>query len=98
MQISLFYSPKIWDVAAGVLLVKEAGGDVKVRGENTRGWTAFTSFAPKDGKLQELYDWRGTVLAGDQFVTEYVSRRLVRRPRLLFRFVRWLKDLRGNIR
>jgi len=98
MQISLFYSPKIWDVAAGVLLVKEAGGDVRVRGKNTRGWQPFTSFAPRDVKLQELYDWRGTVLAGDQFVTEYVSRRLVHRPRLLFRFVRWLKDLRRNIR
>ena len=98
MQISLFYSPKIWDVAAGVLLIKEAGGEVKVRGKNTRGWQSLTSFGPTGSKLQDLYDWRGTVLAGDRFATEYVSRRLVYRPRLLFRLVRWLKDLRGNIK
>ena len=78
--------------------MKEGGGDVRVRGKKTHGWQPFTSFAPRDGKLQELYDWNGTVLAGDRFVTEYVSRRLVHRPRLLFRLVRWLKDLRGNIR
>jgi myo-inositol-1(or 4)-monophosphatase len=98
MQISLFYSPKIWDVAAGVLLVKEAGGDVRVRTQTTHGWEPFISFGSGTTTLQELYDWRGTILAGDQNITQYVSRRLIYRRRLLFRLIRWLKDKRGNDR
>ena len=98
MQISLFYSPKIWDVAAGVLLVKEAGGDVRIRTKNTNGWAPFISFVPGTATLQELHDWQGAILAGDQNIAQYVSRRLIYRRRLWFRFVRWLKDLTGNMR
>jgi fructose-1,6-bisphosphatase/inositol monophosphatase family enzyme len=31
LQYGIFWSPKIWDVAAGVLLVREAGGEIACR-------------------------------------------------------------------
>ena len=48
-QYAVFGAPKIWDVAAGALVVVEAGGAVLVRYRGSRRWQSLTSFYPEDG-------------------------------------------------
>jgi len=61
LRFGLWESPKIWDVAAGMLLVHEGGGSVLV----TRAgrWEPFESFQAPGRR--SLKDWRGSVLAGE---------------------------------
>ena len=47
-QYVAFGGAKIWDVAAGVLIVMEAGGSVLVRSRKSRRWEPLTSFYPED--------------------------------------------------
>lgn len=61
LQYALFGSPRIWDVAAGVLLVQEAGGAV-FTDQNGR-WRRLTRFERPPGR--PLRDWRQAVIAGD---------------------------------
>jgi myo-inositol-1(or 4)-monophosphatase len=63
-QYAAFAGPRVWDVAAGVLLVREAGGEALTwRG---RRWRRFDRFAPppprKDGNPTTLRDWARPVL------------------------------------
>ena len=47
-QYVAFGGAKIWDVAAGALIVMEAGGSVLVRSGRSRRWETLTSFYPED--------------------------------------------------
>lgn len=63
-QYAAFVRPRAWDVAAGILLVREAGGAALTweRG----GWRPFDRFAPparrRDGKVPTLRDWGRPIL------------------------------------
>lgn len=77
-RYSIFRRPWLWDVAAGVLLVKEAGGSVmKWNGE---GWDPFVRFepmsSPKDPKELSLRHWNGTVLIGGSQSAGFVAERV----------------------
>ena len=56
----------VWDVAAGIGLVREAGGEVLLGGSG--GWERFERFEPpraSDGSALSLRDWHRPVLLGD---------------------------------
>ena len=82
-QYAYFGGPKLWDVAAGVLLVREAGGHALTL---SRGrWTSLDRFvAPgpdKDGKPRTLRHWSRAVLVGSPAAMLHVAPNLVpRRP------------------
>ncbi|MSP78970.1 MAG: inositol monophosphatase [Dehalococcoidia bacterium] len=68
----LFTSPRAWDVAAGVLLVQEAGGAVYTRAPKAKAWSSFTSFSTKEGDSgaktpgqDDLRKWGRPILAGN---------------------------------
>lgn len=48
LQYAVFDRPKIWDVAAGVLLVKQAGGLVLLQQGNRRPWLPLERFEAAD--------------------------------------------------
>jgi fructose-1,6-bisphosphatase/inositol monophosphatase family enzyme len=88
-QYVVFSAPRIWDIAAGVLLVQESQGQVLTRGPGRTEWHPLTSFATNTSEefpgQETLRRWRQPVLAGNPFMVEYVSRHLHFRRRLLRR-------------
>ena len=90
-QWAVFAGPKLWDVAAGVLLIREAGGLALTR---SRGrWVSLDRFvapAPgKNGRPRTLRDWSRQVLVGSPATIGHVAPNLVPR-RTPPRAVRWL--------
>lgn len=79
-QYTFFGAPRVWDVAAGILLVQEAQGWVLTRLPRRRGWHTFISFkgggdeGPPGQKA--LRDWSGFILAGNPEMVRYVGQRL----------------------
>lgn len=68
LQYGLFWQPKIWDVAAGAAIVREAGGSVLVHRGWGRPWTELYAFEPRParrGLPPTLRGWRGSILAGN---------------------------------
>ncbi len=68
-QYSLFGRSRIWDVAAGVLLIQEAGGIVKVR--LGRKWEPFHSFFQCKSSSEDLRaarSWSSPIIAGTPWV------------------------------
>lgn len=90
LRYALFGPPRLWDIAAGVVLVREAGGAVLVR-ERRRDWQPLERFEPPRGEgpeLERLRRWTvGTVLIGSPDLAWLVARNL--RPRS--DVVRWLR-------
>ena len=83
LQYMITLSPKIWDVAAGVLLVQAAGGKV-MAGEWSRqwglvpklSWNAFGSFvrwSPGETTMRDLRRWSTPLVLGSAGVTSYVT-------------------------
>lgn len=94
LQYALFNTPYIWDVAAGALLVQEAGGRVLTRSPKEQRWTPLERFGASEvPSLKELRGWRGAILAGNPQITEYVGARTRRRSffwrRLRRRLYEW---------
>ena len=89
-QYAAFGGPKIWDVAAGVLIIREAGGEVLLRTCSLRHWEPLRSFLqpgagiPKNGDMRE---WNAGLLVGNAPLVEYVASNLRRRSRPF----RWLR-------
>ena len=82
LQYAVFGPSRLWDVAAGVLLVQEAGGVVLMR--SRRGaWQPVERFEPPAGDGPELEQlrswWLGSMVAGSPALAWNVSRAL--RPR-----------------
>ena len=98
MQYALFTGPRVWDVAAGVVLVREAGGTVlELR---SRRWTPLHQFgaAPVPGQ-EELRNWRVPELVGNRQLLDFVTGALKPRPHfLLRRFLRNIRQRRGAAR
>ena len=93
-QYSIFTGSHIWDVAAGIVLIREAGGEVL---EWRKGqWRPFGDFLvtpnePDEGRSQAFRRWGVPLLVGaPQIVTYLASRTRVRR-RLLMSIVRRMK-------
>jgi myo-inositol-1(or 4)-monophosphatase len=96
-QYTLFGAPKLWDVAAGAVIIKEAGGLVYTRPKGSKAWQPLETFlpAPSAPDPKPLHDWSSPFLAGLAEPTRQVVRdlRTVRRPwqrfvRKVRRFVR----------
>jgi len=79
----VFSGPRVWDLAAGLLVVKEAGGSVLVRQTKPKGWEEFERL--KLQKAQELPThgelkaWHATVVLGNQEAAAFVSQGLGQR-------------------
>jgi myo-inositol-1(or 4)-monophosphatase len=99
----LFSSPKVWDVAAGILLVEEAGGRVVTLPRDTRSWAPFDFFAadpqlPATGEPalpgQEAFrGWAQPVLAGTAPAVERAASAIVPYHPLLMRLFRLIGRL-----
>ena len=93
-QSSLFTGSHIWDVAAGMVLIQEAGGVVM---EWRRGrWKPFREFvAPSEksgeGRAQALRRWGAPLLTGGPDVAAYLASRMRLRRRTLGSFLRGLR-------
>jgi myo-inositol-1(or 4)-monophosphatase len=63
LQYAIFWGPKIWDIAAGAVIVREAGGSVLTR---TQGrWHELTLFQARrgsDGRPKPLREWGAPVI------------------------------------
>ncbi len=83
MQYAAFAAPHIWDVAAGVAIVREAGGEV-LAGTSNR-WLPIQSFPvaqagrPPQGGLAK---WRASLLAGNPAIVALLSDNLKPAKRL----------------
>lgn len=79
LQYAIMTGPRIWDIAAGVVLVQEAGGVALTR--RGRGpWAHFQRFGEPPPTapltLKELAEWRGGILTANPALAEFLSRRL----------------------
>ena len=80
-QSAWFGGLKIWDLAAGVLLIQEAGGHVIHRREgNFEPFTRFEAPARvEDDREPSLRDWRGLIIVGTEEAVAELQERLPRR-------------------
>ena len=87
LHYTLFGVPSIWDVAAGAIIVKEAGGMTLARRRYTNQWRELDTFfseenTPKD--LDAARKWRQSLLIGNPALVQYISKHIkqVNRRRL----------------
>ena len=103
LQYMITLSPKIWDVAAGVLLVRSAGGAV-VSGRWTRRlglvptveWQPFDGFVRwREGEttMRDLRRWSRPLVLGSAGVTAYVTGGMTARRRIGASLVRAVRRL-----
>lgn len=64
LEVAGFRAPKVWDVAAGIPIVKEAGGLIFEKGPKEKEWTQFSSFGMADSTLNTLAKWKGQIILG----------------------------------
>ena len=97
-QYVLLGAPKLWDVAAGVLVVAESGGSVLVGPERGGPWRPLETLGPSwDGgrpSLKALRGWSRAIVAGRPEVAQFVAGNLVRRRSLRGRLRRLLAGLK----
>jgi hypothetical protein len=82
-------------VAAGVLIVREAGGLPLIRRNGTDNWDPFENFFPPDNlpkNIDAARKWRRSLLVGNHELTKYIAThiRKVNRPGF------WTKKRPGN--
>ena len=91
IQYAIFTSPWVWDVAAGITLVTEAGGAALYRQRGGKDWDDFCRFAtPEGGGLdaEGLKGWRASWVFGGRKMARYVTEHLRPRSRLSLRAAR----------
>ena len=92
LQYMITLSPKIWDVAAGVLLVQAAGGKV-MSGRWSRRWglvpdvewypfDGFVQWREDETTMSDLRKWSGPMVMGSAGVATYITRGISPRRRL----------------
>ncbi len=97
---STFWALHIWDLAAGVLLVREAGREAWIRDGSE--WRPFERFAPparlpansKEQRAPSLRDWRQPMIVGTTEACE-ILRRTLRGPT---RWQRMRRRIRRTLR
>lgn len=82
-QYSLTGFASVWDYAAGILLISEAGGTIAtLRSIHDRksdpSWTKFRSFAePYENSTktyQQLRDWHGLIIGGEPNLVDFIAK------------------------
>ena len=94
VQYSLFSSPWVWDVAAGIVLVTEAEGVALIQRQNRRYWEPFQGFSTqKEDSMapEELKGWRTAWLFGNEEMTRYIISHMVPRSRFGLVVAGWLR-------
>lgn len=87
LHYALFGAPSIWDVAAGAVIVKEAGGMTLARRPHAEQWRELEAFFPEENSPENLdaaRAWRQSLLIGNPGLVKYIAAGLkkVNRPRL----------------
>lgn len=84
-QYVVLGAPRVWDLAAGAVIVKEAGGAVMVRPRSARQWEPLTSVGPSwehgAPKVNDLRKWAVPILAGNAGAVSVVATNLGKRRR-----------------
>ena len=94
MQYCVIGGPRLWDMAAGVLLVAEAGGSVMLR--RRKIWEPMGAIVPtwetKTPTMKELRNWVQPLVAGKARIAPMVASNLrLRRPSLWRRIKRLVR-------
>ena len=93
----IFGWPKIWDVAAGALIVMEAGGAVLLKHRRNRRWEPLTCLGPSWSTgaptLREIAGWAAPMIAGNAHVVPSIAASLQDRLSLSGRVARFVKGL-----
>ena len=80
MQYSIFWAPRLWDMAGGALAVQEAGGTVMTRLKGEKRWHPMASLVPawesKPSTLKELRGWTAPLVAGNRQVAPLIAQNL----------------------
>ena len=73
----VFNGPWSWDLAAGVMLIQEAGGAVLQYDRKSRTWRPFDRFAPDPGvpipTPAEIAKWRGALILGRPSAVTFIT-------------------------
>ena len=92
LQYSVIGGPRLWDVAAGALIVMESGGAVLLRSRARPHWEPLTCLGPSwDGRtptFKEMRGWVSPLIAGGNEVAASVAANLVGRSSLSRRIAR----------
>ena len=83
LQYGIFWGPKVWDIAAGVLIVREAGGDVFWRAGRSEPWSRLHAFAQPGPQVASLRTWKGSIVAGSPSVVRLITEDVEARNSLL---------------
>ena len=92
LQLAVFNHPKIWDIAAGIIIVKEAGGEIMMEVKPNKWITSPIVFLNSEfDTYPTLYNWNLSILAGPSNLIDYVSKNIKRRSFLdmFIRRTRW---------
>ena len=93
-QYALFGAPKLWDISAGVLLVKEAGGKNFIRRPREKNWLILERLQVEHdndkGELEKLRNWSFPLLVGAPNITEKLVKDIQLRRSPLSRLTKWL--------
>ncbi|MFQ5872769.1 MAG: inositol monophosphatase family protein [Dehalococcoidia bacterium] len=93
LQYALFASPGVWDVAAGIVLVREAGGAALTYNRRRNRWQDMPPFpvgAPENGNgSADLRKWSAPVIVGNRELVEYLANFL--KPGWFARLIRRIK-------
>lgn len=103
LQYVVLGGPRVWDVAAGVLIVMEAGGSVVVSGGKGRGWESLTILGPSwemgRPSMKDMYGWAAPMIAGEPRMVTLVATNLGIRHSLRARVANGFRKLvRGRLR
>ena len=102
LQYAIIGGPRLWDVAAGALIVAESGGTVMLR-RQPRAWqpmdTLVSTWEKAAPSMKELRRWVRPLIAGNAQTSPFVAANLKRRRRSLTSVARgWLRRMRPRSR
>ncbi len=84
LRLAIFVQPRIWDVAAGALVVQEAGGSALTWRDGR--WEALAEYRrvgpPSGDAAPSFRHWSQPVIVGSQQMAEQAASRLAWHPRL----------------
>ena len=97
LQYAIHTRPHIWDVAGGVAILLEAGGQVMVRRNRGREWEPMASFFPNwNGEItmKDVRGWSAAMMvSGARGTAEEVARGVKGKSRLAYRLARGMRRL-----
>ena len=86
---SMFFAPRSWDVAAGILLVQEAGGCVLQMDRHS--WKKFECFPTSSSTKPSLAEWHSPILSGSKHLAPWVGNELKLKRPILERLLSFIK-------